>query len=75
MADRKRKAVFYDPVTGEITFGWIIWNGGYYYVTEKDGKYTSLQEVDGEYTPLTGKRCNRRRADRTAKRNYTLLLR
>ena len=46
------KRYFYDPVTGEITFGWIIWNGGYYYVTEKDGKYTSLQEVDGEYYPF-----------------------
>ena len=49
------KRYFYDPVTGEITFGWIIWNGGYYYVTEKTANIPACRKWTVSITPLTRK--------------------
>ena len=47
------KRYFYDPITGEITFGWIHWNDNYYYVSAETGKYTGAQEADEDYYPFS----------------------
>ncbi len=44
---------YYDPRTGKVQKGWIIWNDQYYYATAENGKFTGLQQVDGEYYPFS----------------------
>lgn len=46
------KRNFYSPITGEIQYGWIQWNGHAYYATQEAGKYTDVQLVEDNWYPF-----------------------